>query len=48
MEEPLRFVDGEMIEHFLLLEDEVQEQMVKGLGSRREVVEIVEALQRLH
>lgn len=48
-EEPLRFVDGELIERFLDADAEVQEKAVKGLDVGVEAVkELVEGLRRLH
>jgi DNA damage-binding protein 1 len=47
--EPFRFVDGELIERFLDVEEETQEEIVKGLGpSVEEVRNVVEELKRLH
>lgn len=47
-EEPFRFVDGELIEHFLDCGAEVQEAMVEGLGAGvEEVRAMVEGLRRL-
>ncbi|KAF2396542.1 putative UV-damaged DNA binding protein [Trichodelitschia bisporula] len=48
-EEPVRFVDGELIEKFLDCSPETQEQAVIGVGmSVDEVKEMVESLRRLH
>ena len=54
-EEPYRFVDGELIEGFLNLEEELQESVVEGLGEigiaaggPEGVRELVESLRRLH
>jgi DNA damage-binding protein 1 len=48
-EEPLRFVDGELLERFLDCSPEVQEHAVKGLGMRvEEMRDLVEGLRRLH
>lgn len=48
-DEPMRFVDGELIESFLDCEPQLQEDCVKGLGvSVDEVKEMVEVLRRLH
>ncbi len=48
-DEPMRFVDGEVIESFLDCDPQLQEECVKGLGvSVDEVKEMVEALRRLH
>ncbi|KAF2428256.1 hypothetical protein EJ08DRAFT_735649 [Tothia fuscella] len=47
-EEPMRFVDGELIEKFLDCSDEVQERVVRGLGVEvGEVRDLVEGLRRL-
>lgn len=46
-EEPFRFVDGELIERFLDVEEEVQEEICKGLGpSVEDVRNLVEELKR--
>ena len=54
-EEPYRFVDGELIEGFLDLKEELQESVVGGLGEvgvgaggPEGVRELVESLRRLH
>lgn len=54
-EEPYRFVDGELIETFLDLSNEQQEDIVQGLGGESKVDggaeglrELVEGLRRLH
>ena len=54
-EEPYRFVDGELIEGFLNLREELQEKVVGGLGEvgveaggLEGVRELVEGLKRLH
>ena len=54
-EEPYRFVDGELIEEFLNLQEELQENVVGGLGEvgvraggLEGVRELVESLRRLH
>lgn len=54
-EEPFRFVDGELIEEFLDLPNDMQEDIVKGLGEVGKarggvegVREMVEGLRRLH
>ena len=54
-EEPYRFVDGELIEEFLNLKEELQESVVGGLGEvgvgaggPEGVRELVESLRRLH
>lgn len=49
MDEPIRFVDGELVEKFLDASAEMQEAAVKGLGvDVEEVRELVEGLRRLH
>jgi DNA damage-binding protein 1 len=48
-EEPMRFVDGELIERFLDCEEDVQRQAIAGLGVELEDVRgLVEGLRRLH
>ena len=54
-EEPYRFVDGELIEGFLNLKEELQESVVGGLGEvgakaggLEGLRELVESLRRLH
>lgn len=54
-EEPYRFVDGDLIEGFLNLKEELQESVVGGLGEvgakaggLEGVRELVESLRRLH
>jgi DNA damage-binding protein 1 len=48
-DEPMRFVDGELVERFLDLTSELQEQAIEGLGvGIEEVRDIVEGLRRLH
>ena len=48
-EEPMRFVDGEMIERFLDCNESVQEKAIAGLGVELEDVRsLVEGLRRLH
>ena len=54
-EEPYRFVDGELIEGFLDLKEELQESVVRGLGEvaakaggSEGIRELVEGLRRLH
>lgn len=48
-EEPFRFVDGELIERFLDVSDELQLEICKGLGPGVEDVRnMVEELKRLH
>jgi DNA damage-binding protein 1 len=50
-EEPFRFVDGELIEHFLVCEPAVQDEIVGLVGGGAEVDGIkamIEALRRLH
>jgi DNA damage-binding protein 1 len=45
--EPFRFVDGELIERFLDLDEEVQKEICKGLGpSVEDVRNLVEELKR--
>lgn len=47
--EPFRFVDGELIERFLDLSEEVQREVCKGLGPSVESLRgLVEQLRRLH
>ncbi|KAF2838953.1 DNA damage-binding protein 1 [Patellaria atrata CBS 101060] len=46
--EPMRFVDGELVEKFLDVDAEVQERCITGLGMGvEEVKELVEGLRRL-
>ena len=48
-EEPFRFVDGELIERFLDMDEHVQESVCMGLGPGVEDVRnLVEELKRLH
>ncbi|KAJ2907301.1 hypothetical protein MKZ38_003157 [Zalerion maritima] len=48
-EEPFRFVDGELLERFLDLAEESQQQVCQGLGPSVEVMRnIVEELKRIH
>ncbi|KAF2800100.1 hypothetical protein K505DRAFT_370506 [Melanomma pulvis-pyrius CBS 109.77] len=48
-EEPYRFVDGDLVEHFLDMSDEVQTKAVEGLGVDVESMKVmVEGLRRLH
>jgi DNA damage-binding protein 1 len=48
-DEPMRFVDGELIEKFLDCGLEMQEEIVKGLDAEVEDVRgMVESLRRLH
>ncbi|KAF2682076.1 DNA damage-binding protein 1 [Lentithecium fluviatile CBS 122367] len=48
-EEPFRFVDGELVERFLDVDESVQGRAVEGLGVDVESVkELVEELRRLH
>lgn len=48
-EEPMRFVDGELIERFLDCEENVQRQAIANLGVELEDVRgLVEGLRRLH
>jgi DNA damage-binding protein 1 len=47
--EPFRFVDGELIERFLDVDEDVQEEICKGLGpSVEDMRNMVEELKRLH
>jgi DNA damage-binding protein 1 len=47
--EPFRFVDGELIERFLDVGEEVQKEICTGLGpSVEDVRNLVEELKRLH
>lgn len=47
--EPFRFVDGELIERFLDVDEEVQVEICRGLGpSVEDVRDLVEELKRLH
>lgn len=48
-EEPMRFVDGELIERFLDVSEDVQKKAVEGVGVDVESVRgLVEGLRRLH
>jgi len=48
-EGPYRFVDGEMIERFLDLDEGKQELLCEGLGpSTEEMRNIIEELRRMH
>jgi DNA damage-binding protein 1 len=48
-DEPFRFIDGEVIERFLDINEELQEEICKGLGpSVEDTRNIVEELKRLH
>jgi DNA damage-binding protein 1 len=48
-DEPFRFVDGELIERFLDVEEDVQEDICKGLGpSVEDMRNLIEELKRLH
>lgn len=48
-DEPMRFVDGELIERFLDCEENVQKKAIEGLGVDLEDVRtLVEGLRRLH
>ncbi|KAH7069005.1 DNA damage-binding protein 1 [Paraphoma chrysanthemicola] len=48
-EEPMRFVDGELIERFLDVDEDVQKKAIEGLGVDLEDVRgLVEGLRRLH
>ncbi|CAK7273885.1 hypothetical protein SEPCBS119000_005887 [Sporothrix epigloea] len=47
--EPLRFLDGEMLERFLDLDENLQQEVAKGLGpSVEDLRNMVEELKRLH
>ncbi|CAK7211264.1 hypothetical protein SBRCBS47491_001064 [Sporothrix bragantina] len=47
--EPLRFLDGEMLERFLDLDEELQKEVAKGLGpSVEDLRNTIEELKRLH
>ena len=47
--EPFRFVDGELIERFLDVDEETQQEICKGLGpSVEDMRNMVEELKRLH
>lgn len=46
---PFRFVDGEMLERFLDLDEATQENVCKGLGpSVEDLRNLVEELRRMH
>jgi DNA damage-binding protein 1 len=46
---PFRFIDGELIERFLDVDDHVQEEICNGLGPDVEAMRnLVEELKRLH
>jgi DNA damage-binding protein 1 len=48
-DEPMRFVDGELIERFLDIDEDVQRKAIEGLGVELEDVRgLVEGLRRLH
>jgi DNA damage-binding protein 1 len=48
-EAPFRFIDGELIERFLDVEESVQEEICQGLGPDVEAMRnLVEELKRLH
>lgn len=48
-EEPTRFVDGELIERFLDIDEGLQKKVCEGLGADVESVKaLVEGLRRLH
>ncbi|CAK7198317.1 hypothetical protein SEUCBS139899_000977 [Sporothrix eucalyptigena] len=47
--EPVRFLDGEMLERFLDLDEEMQKEVAKGLGpSVEDLRNTIEELKRLH
>jgi len=47
--EPFRFVDGELIERFLDVDEEVQKEICTGLGpSVEDLRNMIEELKRLH
>jgi DNA damage-binding protein 1 len=49
LEEPNRFVDGDLLERFSDLDQTAQEEVVKGLNKGvEEVKALVEQLKRLH
>jgi DNA damage-binding protein 1 len=46
---PFRFVDGELLERFLDLEEDQQEKICEGLGPNAEAMRnLVEELKRMH
>ena len=46
---PFRFVDGELIERFLDVDEETQEQICEGLGPNVEAMRnMIEELRRMH
>lgn len=48
-DEPYRFVDGDLVERFLDLSDDLQSKAVEGLGEDVESIRaMVEVLRRLH
>jgi DNA damage-binding protein 1 len=50
-EEPFRFVDGELLERFLVCDQPVQEEILGVVGSSTELESVrimIEALRRLH
>lgn len=48
-DEPYRFVDGDLIERFLDVDEEIQKKAVDGLGVDIETMKMmVETLRRLH
>ena len=48
-EEPMRFVDGELVERFLDVSEEVQKKAIEGLGvDLEEARALIEGLRRLH
>lgn len=47
--EPFRFVDGELIERFLDVDEDTQQEICKGLGpSVEDIRNMVEELKRMH
>jgi DNA damage-binding protein 1 len=48
-EEPMRFVDGELVERFLDVSEDIQREAIAGLGVELEEVKgMIEGLRRLH
>lgn len=47
--EPFRFIDGEMVERFLDLDEQAQASVAEGLGpSVEDMRSIIEELRRMH